>query len=243
MRANNQTGQLLLPILGVLFMFGIFWVSYVLWCQTIYWKMRMDVVSDLVALSAVREQAVQLNELATFQGTENLFLQKAKVFSKNIAHMQVTARDGFEAENHLMRLVESQFENKVWGVAQIIAKENGADLPAEALMPYGHQLAAQAVHIFYFADWLPVGERNYPSAYYTRTWSPKKTCPQPPHETQWLVCHKNICEDGRARLWLDARPDDILNNGGFPSAEAPFLRSIGIQCFYPQFNARLLSKH
>ncbi len=242
MRAQNENGQLLLPILGVLFLFGMFWVTYVFWCRTVYWKMRMDVTSDMVALSAARDQAEQLNYMATCQWLENPFMQKAKVFSKNIAHMQVAARNGFEAMNGLLRLFDLKFEKEVYGVAQMVAEKNGADLPAVPLESYGHQLQAQSVHVFYFADLIYVGDVNYEKAYFTRTWNTRETHPQPPHENRWLTCHGSICQDGRAHLWLDVLSGDIANNGGFPSAEASFLRSLGFQCFYPQFNARLLPK-
>src|SRR5262245_59955760 len=52
-----ESGQLLLPILAVLLRFELFWFTYVRWCRTIYWKMRMDAAADAVALSAAREQA------------------------------------------------------------------------------------------------------------------------------------------------------------------------------------------
>ena len=31
----REAGELLLPILGVMFLFGLFWVTYVFWCRTV----------------------------------------------------------------------------------------------------------------------------------------------------------------------------------------------------------------
>src|SRR5262249_36615370 len=133
-----------------------------------------------------------------------------------------------------------KFEKEVFAVAQMVAKANGADLPAVPLSSYGHQLEGQSVRIFYFAKFLLVKTANYKPAYFTRTWKPRMTHPQPPHETWWNVCHSGICERRGAGLWLDVKSSDVANNGGFPSDQASFLRSLGIQCCYPQFNARLL---
>lgn len=237
-----EKGQLLLPVLAILFLFGLFWITYVLWCRQVYWTMRMDVASDVVALSAARGQALLLNDMGTAQWLENPFMQKAKVFSKNVAHMQIEAKNGFEAMNGILRIFEWKFEKDVFAIAQMVAKENGASAPAIPLSSYGHQLEAQSVKVFYFAHLIYVGSAQYQAAYFTRKWSPGKTHPQPPHETWWSVCHGSVCQAGGARLWLDVAPADVAHNGGFPSAQASFMRSLGFQCFYPQFNARLLPK-
>jgi hypothetical protein len=245
MRLSHQSGQLLLPILGVLFLFGLFWVTYVFWCRMVYWKMKMDVAADAAALSASRQQATILNYVATIQTLENAFLPEIKGYGI----MDVSVKGDFEGLNDLLQLYEESYAIQVPLVAQIVAKANGGNSPVLPTLDGSladntdPQLEPHAVHVHYVADgWFPVGGRSYPKAYYTRRWSQEITKAQPTHKSDWTVCHDTICGQGRARLWLDVDASSPFNDGGFPSPKASLLRSIGIQCFYPQFNARLLPK-
>src|SRR5258706_12940505 len=115
MEWRNENGQLVFPMISVLFLFGLFWVTYVLWCREIYWKMRMDATSDLVALSAAREEAAILNYMATCQWVENIGMQKAKIVSEDVAHMQVEAKYIFSFTNNMLKL-QSKFA-KGWILA------------------------------------------------------------------------------------------------------------------------------
>ncbi len=244
MREQNENGQLLLPILGVLFLFGIFWVAYVSWCRTIYWKMRMDVAADLVALSAARQQATILNYVAAIQTLENPFLPEIKGYGI----MDVSMRGDFEALNETLQVYKGSYGSQTFLLAQEVADANGSN---HAIFPMlgvaleenlNPHLRPCKVRILYVASGWPVGWRTYKQAFYTRDWSVRMTKAQPPHRSSWTVCRDSICGQGQARLWLDVDSGSAMNNGGFPSAEASLLRSIGIQCFYPQFNARLLHK-
>jgi len=245
MRDHNENGQLLLPILGVLFLFGLFWVTYVLWCQEIYWKMRMDVASDMVALSAARQQATILNYLGTLQSMENLFLPEIKGYGI----MDMSMKNDFEGLNQLLQVYKRSFGAQVVFVAQEVAAKNGSNRPILPALDSSLSentnpcLDPHEVKIMYVAQGWPVGFHTYKEAYYTRHWSENVLKAQPGvHKSFWKVCHDSICSDGRARLWLDVKPTDKANDGGFPSQKASLLRSIGIQCFYPQFNAQLLPK-
>jgi hypothetical protein len=104
-----------------------------------------------------------------------------------------------------------------------------------------HHLQPMTVYVVYFAKVIPVGFETYEKAYYARQWGTGKTKPQPDHETTWGVSKLGIAATATARVWLDADPNDLLNNGGFPGIDMPWWREAGIQCFYPQFNARLVT--
>jgi len=240
----NEQGDLLLPMLAIFILFGMFWLTYVDWCRTVYWKMRMDVASDLVALSSAREQAEVLNYMASVEVLENPFLPQIKGYGV----MDVSMEGYFEGLNRLLQTLKKTFKTTVTIVAETVAEQNGGiaipvvDKDFSPSDDFNLRLKEHAVWILYVASGWPVRFQKYEPAYYTRAWSEDKTKAQPPHESRWKVCHGSICRDGRARLWLDVDPKEKLNNGGFPSAKAPLLRSIGIQCFYPQFNARLVAK-
>ena len=244
MLERNENGQLLLPILGAIFLFGMFWITYVSWCRTIYWKMKMDVTADLVALSAARQQATVLNYVAGLQTLENAFLPEIKDYGI----MQVSMKSNFEGVNQTLQRYKDSYGAQTLAVGQMVADANGSNLPifpmigvslTENLNPH---LDPQKVRILYLAHLWPVGYRTYSQAYYTRDWSPDKTKAQPPHKSCWSVCRDSICGQGQARLWLDVDQSSVMNDGGFPSKNASLLHSIGIQCFFPQFNASLLHK-
>jgi hypothetical protein len=239
---GSESGLLLLPILTVMTFFIAFWFTYVSWCRSVYWQMRMDVAADAVALSAARQQAALLNEMADAQLAENVSLQKAKILSADVAHMQIAAKYEFEANNELLQSLEKKFGIITDAVAELVARANGANRPAISLEPTVHRLVPKTVHIFYFAGIVPRGHKRFKSAYFVRSWRPKVVHAQPPHVARWRVCHGSVCQDGAARLWLDVRPGDLANNGGFPPPNPSFLRGLGIQCGYPQFSARLLPK-
>jgi hypothetical protein len=239
---RSRSGQLLLPIVALLFLFGLFWIVYVRWSLERYWEIKMDIASDFTALSAARHQAALLNYMATAQMSQNASLQKAGFKGKDFGHMQIVLRPMFEAQNAALLGVHATFEAHVAGVAQVVARANGANRPAVPMSALDSQLTPKGVRVFYFHKIFPAGVRYYPKAYFVRSWADTMRSPQPPHETEWFVCHDTTCGTGRARLWHDANPDDPLNNGGFPSDRLAAGRQVGFQNFYPQFNAKRVPK-
>ncbi len=65
MMLARQSGQLLMPMLGLLLLFGIFLAGFVQQCRHQYWTMKMDVAAKAATLSAMREQAAIMNTLST----------------------------------------------------------------------------------------------------------------------------------------------------------------------------------
>jgi hypothetical protein len=59
---------------------------------------------------------------------------------------------------------------------------------------------------------------------------------------KWAVYRNSQYDAASARLWLDVTNDAPLVNGGFPRVDDTVLGGLGIQCFYPQFNARLMTR-
>ncbi len=241
-RLKSNRGDVLLPILTVLFMFGLFWIAYVRWCRHVYWSMRMDMAADATALSAAREQAALLNTIATYQYLENLQMQKMGFFGNDVAHLQAASANLFFAYNAGLQVAVRSYVPNTYRVAQMVAKANGATEFPVPLPPPQHHLKPKNVHVVIFAGLYPVAKKDVRAAYYARDWWPKKTAPQPVHRNTWVVCREGKCAKGKAQLWLDVRPGNILNNGGFPSDQPSLVRGIGIQSHFPQFNARLMPK-
>jgi hypothetical protein len=240
-RISSIRGQLALPMLGVVVLFSLCFVGYLELCQRIYWQMRMDLAADAVALSAARAQAGMLNDLSVAQTAENIFIQKADVVGVDIAHMQVSMQQPFEAANWLINKVVNGFNGQTGAVAQVVAHANGAQ---EAAIPWpkpGYHLTPHGVYVVYFDGIIPVGEEHYSKVYYTRNWSPGKSWPQPDHQIVWAVSRGRAVGISSARVWLDLDLRSELHNGGFPSESDAWWKEIGIQGFYPNFNAKLVS--
>jgi len=235
----TQRGQLMLPMIALLFLFGMFLVLYVSWARHVYWQMRMDAASDLTALSVAREEARVLNYLDSAQGMENATLLKAGLFGHDVGTMLPVTEALFEGWNTLLvRTMGNPIAEKalVMSIATTVARANGATLIPIPRTNIDFMLKPHAVDVVVLS-WPPT-VRHFSSAYFTRLWFPKKTNPQPILRSWWTVCHGTICSDGRARVWLDVDPHSILSNGGFPTDELPWYRRVGIEPFYPQFSAR-----
>src|SRR5216110_954350 len=120
-RQCSPKGQLLLPMLSVLFLFGLFWITFVLWSRHIYWRMRMDMAADATALSAMRDEAAMLNTISTLEYLENPFLQKAKLFGEDIAGVQVFNIKMFTFYNSFMKSFVDLYGGDAYGVAKWVA--------------------------------------------------------------------------------------------------------------------------
>ena len=238
-RLRSRAGQLFAPMILLMLLFAAFLAGFAGWCRAVYWQMRMDMVAEAVALSAARAQAGMLNNVATLQTAENLFLQKATVAGVDVAHMQIELKKEFDLSNQALSSYLLGFNGQTMLVAQSVARANRAALAVPYPKP-DHHLQPEKVYVAYFAKIIPVGVDTYEKAYFTRRWGAGKRTPQPDHMTTWGVSKFGITGTATARVWLDARKDSFLNDGGFPSEDMPWWRQIGIQCFYPQFNARLV---
>jgi Flp pilus assembly protein TadG len=240
-RFSSSRGQLLLPMLGVLVLFSLLFVGYVELCRRIYWQMRMDLAADAVALSAARAQAGMLNDLSVAQTAENFFIQKARIVGVDIAHMQIEIQKPFEVANWLINKEVKGFNGQTVAVAQAVARANGVQGTAVPWPKPGHHLTPHAVYVVYFDGPIPVSVEHYPKVYYTRNWSPGKSWPQPDHQIAWAVSRGQAVGISSARVWLDLDRGRELHNGGFPSEADAWWKEIGIQGFYPHFNAKLVS--
>lgn len=244
MAPMSDRGQLLLPVLAVLFLFGMFWVVYVRWCLRQYQQMRMDAAADLVALSGAREQARILNEMATLQTLQNPLVARMKGYALS----SIDRKPQFDALNTALRVLELTSRARIYAALNQIARWNGSNRPVipgdwiRLSNPASIRLDPQRLKVVYVIPGAPPLVQVYPAGYYTRQWAPRTIKAQPDHESAWRVCRDSICGQGHAALCLDVDLSDPLQNGGFPPPSASLWREIGFQCFYPQFNARLVPK-
>src|SRR5258708_3784811 len=93
---RSQGGQILVPIVGLIFLFGCFLAGFLKWSQTVYWQLRADMVAEAVALSAARAQAEMLNDLAVLQTEQNAFLQKVDLHGVEMGHVQNAVMQEFK---------------------------------------------------------------------------------------------------------------------------------------------------
>jgi hypothetical protein len=238
-RLASQSGQLFAPMILLLLFFAAFLAGFAGWCRAIYWQMRMDMVAEMVALSAARAQAAMLNNIATLQNAENFFLQKATVIGVDVAHMQLALKPGFEFANNTLKFAVKGAKGQTYSIAQAVARANHVALTVPYPKPELHLVPVQ-VYVAYFVEYFLEDVGTYDQAYFTRQWGRGKMTPQPDHETTWAVSKFGIVGTATARVWLDVQTHSFMNDGGFPAEDMPWWREIGIQCFYPQFNARLV---
>ncbi len=246
LRLRRETGQLLLPMAGLLLVFGMFLVGYVRWCRAIYWRTRMELVADATALSAARAQAEMLNRIGFANGMLNVYIQqfRAPYLGHRVGVIHGDDFPSFKGETEELANRVKGFKSYPPSVGRVVARANGA----EGLIPYfpfpmESHLAAQTVHLLLYFPHPPwIGFKTVENAFYARTWSPHFRKAQPPHRTTWLVRRNGFQAMASARLWLDVPTSSIFHNGGFPREKESLLGGIGIQCQYPQFNARLAPK-
>ena len=238
---RSQCGQLLLPILGLMFMFGVFLVGFLKWSQAVYWQMRTDMIAEAVAISAARAQAEMLNDLAVLQTAENAFLQQVEFGSVNIGHVQAAYAQEFKTTNAVLIAALRGFNGQTMAAAQAVARANRIKIPAVPYPKPDHHLEPQKVNILYVAELVPMGEELMDKAYFLRSWGPGKLHAQPDHQVSWGVSDHGTMGTASATVWFDVDPGNWLNNGGFPGKDLSWERNIAIQCFFPQFNARLIS--
>jgi hypothetical protein len=240
MRAWNKSGQLFMPMMVLMLLFGLFLSLYVRWCGRVYWQMRMDIAAEAVALSAARAQAAMLNNLATLQTAGNGFFQKAGVGQVHVAHVQVQMADQLNEYHETIQFFLRGYLGNAMGVASLVAKKNRAThVPAPFPKPT-HYLNPQNVAVIFFAKWFPLPYPFfYENLFYARDWKNEMDNPQPVHKNAWAVAHNDIVGVASARLWLDVDPSDPIANGGFPRLKPNLFEGFGVQCLFPHFNARL----
>ena len=239
---RSSRGQLVLPMLAVLVLFGLFLIGYIQLCRHIYWRMRMDMAADAAALSAARAAAAMLNNISSTNVSVNLFINKAQLGGNNYAEMPAYDVAPFIAWKLLLKSQVWGFRTHPAGVGRAILKLNGAEPNAPYFpFPMNPYLLPQRVHVM-IVNPLPVPPEfvTYDDAYYARAWKPGVVPAQPVHKTTWMASHQGIRSIATAEIWLDADPGSMLNNGGFPRERESTLRGIGIQGWPAQFNARLL---
>ena len=90
---HSASGQLLVPMAGLLLLFGLLAVGYVRWCRAIYWRMRLDMVADVTALSAARAEAEMLNRIADKNLMVNRYLTELQVPHVGYHFGMISAQD------------------------------------------------------------------------------------------------------------------------------------------------------
>jgi len=236
---NSQNGQLLLPMLVLMLLFGTFLAGYIRWCRQVYWQMRMDIAAEAVALSVARAQAEMLNNIATSQTLGNVLFQKVPAGPMEFATVQASQAGTFHEYRMGLKVALRGYPGYAMLVANQIATKNGAtDIPIPFPPPKSY-LVPRSVWIIYMAGYIPSPAHYTENVYYARGWGHKKANAQPVHKNAWAVTRDGIVGVASARLWLDIDSRDPLANGGFPPTDPSIWRGLGVQCFYPHFNGRL----
>ena len=243
-RWKRDAGQILLPGLGGFVALLLFFLIVTAYGQRALWQMRMETAAQAAALSASRAQAQLLNECGSHNLTANLFL----IRYKSGAAMQVEQVQPFNewlmAEDLLYKSqwLLSGFKGYVSAVGHKVARLNHADTVVDAPDSLDIELKLNDLKVILLDGIIPVSAPiTFRDVYYTRLWAPDQRRAQPDHHTTWLAAHGSTGSSATASVYLDLKQNAPLHNGGFPRENESWYEDIGIQSFYPQFNARLSS--
>jgi hypothetical protein len=240
-----EGGQIVLPALAALVILGALFSRFMLWGKRTLWQMRVNNAAEAAALSAARSQAEMLNTIAVTNLGVNQFITKARIpwTRQQVGAMPVEKVPAYTAWNRGLKSLVFGFKTFPAGVGETVARLNGAEgYSLYRPLPMAHHLLPISMPVAIVSKsppWLWI--KQFKGVYYARDWSPRYVKAQPPHTTTWLVSRQGLQGMAKARLWLDVRPRDFLNNGGFPRASENWMRDVLIQGFYPQFNARLVT--
>lgn len=241
--SRGHHGQILLPGLAIILILMTSFMYFVRWGERTLWQMRMNLAADAAALSAARGEAEMLNNIAAANVMINYYVQKTEIPLRGaaIGIMQASDRANYEDWNHLLHNLIWGFKTLPAGIGETVARLNGAEGHSVYFpFPMDPYLVGKDIYVAMWVRFIPIPQ-FLSEAYYARAWSPDKLQAQPPHTTTWLVSRKGVRATASARLWLDVSSGGLANNGGFPRVNEGWIRGIGVQGFYPQFNARLLA--
>jgi hypothetical protein len=236
---NNARGQILLPGLGVYLLLLAFFFCLVLMGWRILLQMRLETTAQAAALSAARAMALELNDCARHNLDANALVTRTgdaavtdeiRFLPFELWYWAYEARSLANGAGSLFGGLNS-FPARV---GNEVAQENGAQGKSHWPQPWRTQLSSQDLDVVVVGD--PPFTEEFSSVYFTRDWQSA----QPPHQVTWLVSKDGLKASATARVYLDVNKE-ANQNGGFPrtGGEEPE-DLIGIQSFWPQFNARLV---
>jgi len=240
---RSSRGQILLPLLWTAIIFVAFLMMFIQWGKHKIYQMRLELTADAVALSTARAEAEMLNTICFYNATGNVFYVKGKVpfVDAEIAAMKWETIPKFERwQSGLQKLVRG-FAAYPASVGFVVARENHAVglpvLPIKSLLTGHGMFTAIIIESYPF-----VIPSYFSDAYVVRNWQLDKLKAQPTHTTMWVVSGQGEHAAAKAGLWLDVQRASLAHNGGFPRPHESWVRDLGVQSFYPQFNARLLPR-
>jgi hypothetical protein len=240
----NRHGQILIQGLGAFFSLLIIFFGLVTWGARTLEQMRLDTAAQATALSSARAQAQMLNDSASHNLMVNVFVNARY---KGVGAMQKAGSGLFRAwlrEQDWKRkaqYIQSGFLGYPVGVGQVVARLNGSDRGYQHYpITMDLKLALKDLLVFFLKGDIPDGQHLFKDVYFVQTWGLNKRKAQPDHEVTWLVSHGKMVSTASAGVYLDVKPGERLQNGGFPRMKESWYGDIEVQSFYPQFNARLI---
>jgi hypothetical protein len=242
---KSRRGQILLPGLALYLGLLILFFGLVKLGRVTLTQQRMEMAAQAAALSAARAQAQMLNKCSAHNLAVNTFVNLSY---HGLGAMQSGVRDPFwlwlKEETYQKRAnsILNGFKGYCAAVGKTVARLNGAE-DANYLPPFDIKLQFKDMEVVLLDGYIPVGEESFENVYYARNWRLDQRKAQPDHLTSWGVIKNHIRATASARVYLDIREDDELQNGGFPRPDEEWgVGDVNVQSFYPQFNARLIKR-
>lgn len=259
-KKSGQAMGLTIMVLLVLCMFTFMIVNFF---EIEYNRMKMQNAADAAALTQTRLMAYAMNKISQANLAKNVC---GLIKIGSLMAILKDTKPVFQAESATQKLFNRWGGGFVtWG-AREAAKANGADKASLSgggaslkLTPRKRTIVLYKLITVPILGTIPfpVGRFKDNYAFVERKWEPNKKKAYPPHWCLWRATKnsktpfaagllgikksKNIMATAKAEVWLDMKKSNFWHNGGFPYKNQSFWDGIGIQSFWPAFNARLVN--
>jgi len=264
---SATSGQSMALVALTILVLALFSFSIVSTGRLIYTRIKMQNAADAAALTAARWQARALNRVAQANIAMNGVVQRLRLFGRDAFFVESSVLSAFRAaRSALEAAVRSGSGGFLLWAARDAARSNGAEGVSLGIPPTRLSLQLQAQRgnpwVYKIVHGIPLPWPPFRAGngviMYMRTWDQSRLKAQPPHRIRYRAyatapapfaaslfrgmrtSRPRIYAMAEAKVWLDVRPDATLHNGGFLRvSERKWWEGIGIQSWWPQFNASL----
>lgn len=267
MYMKSKKGQSLVLVAFAIMVLAMFSFMIVSVGQLTYTRIKMQNAADAAALTGARVMARSLNRIAAANVAMNGLVQRIRLLGREGYFVESSLVSAFRAaRTALTAAVRAGSGGWVLIAAREAARRNGADGVSPGIPPPTLSLQLQAQRgnpwVYKVVHGIPVPWPPFRvgmgTIMYLRRWEPSRLKAQPTHRVRYRAytnaprpfaaslysgirtASTRVYAMSEAKVWLDVRPDAAVHNGGFLRvSEQRWWEGIGIQSWWPQFNASL----
>lgn len=264
---NNCSGQSIALVVLTILVLSMFSFMVVNIGMLSYTRIRMQNAADAAALTAARRMSRSLNVISAQNLLMNGVLTRIRILGRDVFAVEQRLLPAFRAARAAIdAAVRAGSGGFAYFAAREAARRNGADrvIPAQLRNMLSLQLQRRVANPWVYRIVnvggvpipVPAGRAGRGTVFYMRRWSPNLVRPQPPHRVRYIAIKEgdapfaaalfrgirtarpSVRAIAEAKIWLDVRPNSF-HRGGFPRTNEGWVEGIGVQSFWPHFNASL----